>query len=222
MQASAPHTLGIPRGGDGGGRAGGGPDGAGRMSAGMGHNGGPPMALGQGFRRHAWGRARRALLPTLPLEVVRLRMARARRLGLDYRTYAGIRAGAGCDVTAFLFSSNALRLLPPVPELPADRLARLAQTGVPRLLAVHAPLRPDACGASAAALGVPFAAQGRAPGLADAPRDVRLAMEALLRAAGLSRSGVVVVGDTALERGWSPAARLAGYLPAERWMAAAP
>jgi hypothetical protein len=177
------------------------------------------MALGLGFRRHAWGRARRALLPTLPLEVVRLRMARARAVGLDYATYASVRARAGCDVTAFLFSSNALRLSP---DLPADRAARLAQTAVGRLVAVHAPLAPEACAARADEAGVPFAAQARAPGFTDSPRELRLALESLLRAAGLSRSGVVVVGDTAVEREWSPAARLSGYLPAERWMAAAP
>ena len=190
--------------------------------SGIGHNGGPPMALGLGFKRHAWGRARRALLPTLPLEVVRLRMRRARAVGLDYATYASVRAGAGCDITAFLFSSNALRLLPSTPDLPADRVARLAQTGAGRLMAVHPPLVPAACAARAAEAGVVFAAQARAPGFADAPRDLRLALEGLLRAAGLSRSGIVVVGDTAAEREWSPAARLSGYLPAERWMAAAP
>ena len=190
--------------------------------SGIGHNGGPPMAPGLGFRRHAWGRARRALLPTLPLEVVRLRMRRARALGLDYPTYASVRAAAGCDVTAFLFSSNALRLLPGSPGLPPDRQERLAQTEAGRLLAVHPPLAPGDCAARAASLGLPFAAHARAPGPMDAPREVRLAVERLVRAAGLPRGGVVVVGDTSVEREWSPAARLAGYLPADRWMAAAP
>ena len=180
------------------------------------------MALGLGFRTHAWRRARRALLPTLPLEVVRLRMARARALGLDYRTYAAVRAGAGCDVTAFLFSSNALRLFPASPDLPPDRWARLSGVRAARMLAAHAPLPPGECARRASAGGVAFAAHGRAPSFTDAPRDVRLALEAILGAAGLPRSGVLVVGDTALERSWSPTARLAGYLPAERWMTAAP
>ena len=188
----------------------------------IGHNGGPSMAAGRGFRTHAWRRARRALVPTLPLEVVRLRMARARRLGLDYRTYAGVRASAGCDITAFLFSSNALRLFPAALDLPADRRARLAETGAPRLLAAHAPLSPEACARRAAAMGVPFAAHGQAPAFLRAPREQRLAIERLVAEAGLSRSGVVVVGDTAAERAWSPLARLAGYLPAERWVAASP
>lgn len=192
------------------------------MSAPMGHNGGPPMALGLGFRRHAWTRARRALLPTLPLEVVRLRMNRARALGLDYATYATVRAAAGQDITAFLFSSNALRLFPVALDLPPDRRARLGATAAARLLAVHAPLAPEECARRAEASGVPFAAQGRAPSFAAAPRDLRLALEALVREGGQPRGGVLVVGDTAFERGWSAEARLAGYLPAERWMAAAP
>ena len=190
--------------------------------SGIGHNGGPPMALGLGFRTHAWRYARRALLPTLPLEVVRLRMARARALGLDYATYASVRAGAGCDITAFLFSSNALRLLPASPDLPGDRRARLAASMAGRLLAAHAPLDPDDCASRAVRAGVPFAACARAPGFADAPRAQRLALEALLRAAHQPRRAVLVIGDTAFERAWSPAAHLAGYLPADRWMAATP
>lgn len=193
------------------------------MSAPLGHNGGPPMALGLGFRRHAWGRARRALLPTLPLEVVRLRMGRARALGLDYATYASARAAAGQDITAFLFSSNALRLFAPRPDLPEDRRARLLAAGAAgRLLAAHAPLAPEDCARRLAERGVALAAKGPAPGFADAPRDRRLVLEALLRAGGQTRGGVLVVGDTAFERAWCAEARLAGYLPAERWMAAAP
>ena len=77
---------------------------------GLGHNKGPTMEPGAGWRRYAWKRARTELLPKLPLEVVRMRVRRARELGLDYKTYAGVRATTGRDLVAFLFSSNALRL----------------------------------------------------------------------------------------------------------------
>ena len=187
--------------------------------SGIGHNGGPPMAPGLGFRAHAWRRARRALLPTLPLEVVRVRVARARALGLDYATYATVRASTGRDVTAFLFSSNALQLFPASPDLPTDRRARLAASAALRLLAAHAPLDAEACARRAEAAGVAFAAATSAPRFADTPREVRSAVEALVRAAGQPGDAVLVIGDTAFERGWSPAARLAGYVPAERWMA---
>ncbi|MDH3263731.1 MAG: hypothetical protein OEM24_07010, partial [Paracoccaceae bacterium] len=69
------------------------------------------MEGGAGWRRHCWTKAREELLPTLPLEVVRLRVKRAAELGLDYRAYASFRASTGHDVVALLFSSNALRLL---------------------------------------------------------------------------------------------------------------
>lgn len=78
----------------------------------IGHNNGPTMEAGASWRRHCWTTARQALLPTLPVEVVRTRVRRAKELGLDYRTYASVRAQTGHDVVAFLFSSNALRVRP--------------------------------------------------------------------------------------------------------------
>ena len=92
----------------------------------IGHNRGPTIDEGHSWRRHCWTEARRTLLPTLPLEVVRLRVARARAIGLDYRTYATVRATTGQDIVAFLFSSNALRVFAANPRLPQDRADRLA------------------------------------------------------------------------------------------------
>ena len=42
----------------------------------IGHNRGPAIDEGRSWRRHCWTEARRTLLPTLPLEVVRLRPCR--------------------------------------------------------------------------------------------------------------------------------------------------
>lgn len=113
-------------------------------AAGIGHNGGPSMEAGASWRRHCWTEARAALLPTLPVEVVRLRVKRAAELGLDYRTYASVRAASGHDVVAFLFSSNALRLLAPAPALPPDRAAHLAAIrACGRLALAVAPLSPE-------------------------------------------------------------------------------
>ncbi|MEM9350184.1 MAG: hypothetical protein AAGA47_07975, partial [Pseudomonadota bacterium] len=86
-------------------------------AAGIGHNNGPSMEAGYTYRKHQWKKAREALLPTLPLMIVRMRVKRAKELGLDYKTYAGVRASTGRDVIGFLFSSNALRLVRA--ELPA-------------------------------------------------------------------------------------------------------
>ena len=41
----------------------------------LGHNKGPSMEPGQGFRRYAWGKARADLLPQLPLNVIKRRVA---------------------------------------------------------------------------------------------------------------------------------------------------
>ncbi len=81
-------------------------------SPGLGHNGGPTMEPGYGWRLHCWKKARADLLPHLPIEVLRTRVKRAAELGLEYRTYASVRAATGHDVVAFLFSSNALRVFP--------------------------------------------------------------------------------------------------------------
>lgn len=90
----------------------------------IGHNGGPELAS-LGWRRPCWQEARARLLPVLPIEVVRTRVRRAAELGLDYKTYAGVRATTGHDLVAFLFSSNALRVSP-IGVIPASEAARLA------------------------------------------------------------------------------------------------
>jgi hypothetical protein len=180
----------------------------------IGHNRGPTLEAGSGWRRHCWQEARAALLPTLPVEVVRLRVRRAAEIGLDYRTYASIRAASGHDVVAFLFSTNALRLLPPAPALPDDRRARLgAMHGAGRAALTRAPLAPATVVALAEGL-LEHAAAAPAP---FAPwSEIRAALASVRAAAGWPRAGTVLVGDTGEERDWAAAARLGYYLPAER------
>ena len=43
----------------------------------IGYNGGPSLAGGVSWRKHCWSAARERLLPTLPIEVVRLRVKRS-------------------------------------------------------------------------------------------------------------------------------------------------
>ena len=62
---------------------------------GIGHNNGPSMERGFAYRRHLWTKARKDLVPTLPLFVLKMRVNRAKELGLDYTTYAGVRASTG-------------------------------------------------------------------------------------------------------------------------------
>ena len=73
--------------------------------SGLGHNRGPTMEKGRAWRRYAWTRARSELMPTLPIEVARRRVRRARELGIDYKSYAGIRAaktGGGVEMLAII------------------------------------------------------------------------------------------------------------------------
>lgn len=186
----------------------------------IGHNGGPSVAGGTAWRTHCWRQARDALLPTLPIEVVRLRVRRAKELGLDYKTYAGVRATTGHDVVAFLFSTNALNLLRAADRVDPARLARLAALkDAGRLIAVHAPLDPQKVGAMLANGNAPAEALARAPSLADNWRATRAAIRSLLAQTVRQPDRVLLIGDTMLEREWVSVAHLAGYLPTERYFA---
>lgn len=185
---------------------------------GLGHNGGPSMEPGFGFRKHAWGKARKSLMKTLPLEIVRVRVARAKRLGLEYKTYASIRATTGHDIVAFLFSGNALGLTrgkvvlsPPC----ATRLLAL-DGAADRVAAIYAPESPDAILASNPGM---VSGAFQAPGFADSWSDMRKTIASAVRAQGLPADGVVLVPATAVEREWCGAGKLAGMIPAEAFFA---
>jgi hypothetical protein len=177
-----------------------------------GHNGGPSLEGGVSWRKHCWSSARERLLPVLPVEVVRLRVKRAKALGLDYKTYAGVRAATGHDVVAFLFSSNALRVSVLRPALPQERVAKLAVVNCGRLALAVAPLTPGLIEAANptvldAAHPAPYALAGFG--------EVRAVLRDAL--GKLPADQVLLVGDLGLERDWCAAGRLAGYLPAERY-----
>jgi hypothetical protein len=177
----------------------------------IGHNGGPSMEPGTSWRRQCWTAARVALLPVLPVEVVRTRVRRAAALGLDYRTYAGVRAATGHDLVAFLFSSNALRVTALCPEMAASKAAKLrgVEAGL-RGLAV-APLTP----AAMAAANPVLEACSEAPYALARWSEVTAALRAAL--GKVPGDQVLLVGDHGLEAEWCAVGRLAGYLPAERF-----
>jgi len=183
--------------------------------AGIGHNRGPDLDPGTGWRRHCWQRARADLLPVLPIEVIRSRVRRAGELGLDYRTYASIRAASGHDVIAFLFSSNALAALPgrDIPEGHRARLAAIAGAG--RVGLARPPFTPDAL---AAAAGPVLDRTGPAPRAFAGWSETRAAIRAAH--AGWPADGVVLVGAGPDEPDWAEAGRLAWFLPAARLFAA--
>lgn len=180
---------------------------------GIGHNGGPELT-GVSWRTHCWRAARARLVPTLPLEVVRLRVRRAAALGLDYKTYAGIRASTGHDLVAFLFSSNALRVLRAGQALPPDRVAKLSSVQAAGLIGLAVPpLRADALAQAAPLLCRVHAAPTHLSSFAEARVQLRAALGTV------APDTVLLVGDHRLEAEWCAAGRLAGYLPAERYFA---
>lgn len=178
--------------------------------AGIGHNKGPSMDRGVAYRRHLWTKARAELLPVLPLPVVRMRVKRAAEIGLDYKTYATVRATTGRDVVALLFSTNALRLFRAHQALEAARDAKLAQIKqCARRVITIAPLRPA---------DIP---PEHLDAVLAAP-PVHASMQDAVRVLAEARGphppdAVLMIGDTGVERDWSAAGRLAGYLPAARY-----
>lgn len=177
-----------------------------------GHNGGPTLEPGHGWRRHCWGQARAELLPQLPLNVIRRRVARAKEIGLDYRVYASVRAATGRDIIGFLFSSNALRMHLQVLDLPANRAAHLANMrGCRRIVLLQPPLSPPLPAGSPLDRAAP-APQPFAPFAA-----MRQRVADPLAAERLPSDAVLMIGATALEREWAAAGRLAGYLPESRF-----
>lgn len=184
----------------------------------IGHNGGPSMEPGTGWRRHCWRTAREALLPRLPIEVVRLRVKRAAAIGLDYRTYAGVRAATGEDVVALLFSSNALRILREGEALEAARRAKLIETkDVGRVVAAQPPLRPERLRVALAGQGVEFHHAAAAPPVTRTWGELRAEVLAMLKPGRFPADRVLLIGETACEREWLGAARLAGFLTSEQY-----
>ncbi|GHC67090.1 hypothetical protein GCM10007315_35100 [Gemmobacter tilapiae] len=172
------------------------------------------MDEGLSWRRHCWSKARADLLPVLPIEVVRLRVKRAAELGLDYRTYAGVRAQTGHDLVGFLFSSNALGLLRAGDTVPVARMEKLAGLVAERVGLSRPGLSPGAM--LQACPPLTGAAPGPAPLAAWA--QARDALRSALR--GVPGDRMLLVGDAPWEADWAAIGRLAGHLPAARFFAA--
>jgi hypothetical protein len=176
--------------------------------AGIGHNSRQDFH-GYAGRLHQWRRARRALLgQALPVEVVRSRVRRAAALGLDYGTYAGVRAASGRDIVALLFSSNALGMLRRA-EIDAARAAKLTRVEAALGAAIHEPMP--------VAAPTPVAWTLRAPSYTSSWSETGATLRAAMRAAHHPPDGVLIIGETAIEREWCAAARAAGYVPGERY-----
>lgn len=190
------------------------------MRAGIGHNQGPTMEKGQKWRTFQWQKARQEAMPkAIPLMVVKMHVARAHQLGLDYPTYAAVRKATGRDIMGLLFSSNALRVVrAEAPYIPVPREEIVsAVTGARKLALVHAPLSADMVHLANPVLD----AAGAAPKFTDSWSAMRDHLGGFVSEQRLNRDQVLIIGDTALERDWTAAAQAAGYVEASRYFARA-
>lgn len=186
------------------------------MKPGMGHNQGPTMEKGLKWRSFQWQKARDAAMPkTIPLMVVKMHVARAHALGLDYPTYAMVRKASGRDIMGLLFSSNALRVVrSDQPQMPVARGEVLsAVQGAKRLALVHAPV--NAAEVVLANEGIDAA--DRAPKFTQSWAEMRDHLGGFITGQRLAKDQVLIIGDTAMERDWTAAAQAAGYIEAQRY-----
>lgn len=186
--------------------------------AGIGHNNGPSIQPGHGFRKFCWTKSRRDLIRTVPLEIVRTRMRRARELGLAYPQYASVLTGSGRDVVAFLFTAEGLRLkLAKRLEMPGDVKTKLGSLiGVDRLVMAPEGEAPEAFQRELEDVsGIPFRAGAATLGEYASWGTSRRHILDILRPLKLPADAVVMVGTREAESKWANAAKLAKYLPVE-------
>ncbi|AGI67164.1 hypothetical protein OAN307_c14890 [Octadecabacter antarcticus 307] len=174
----------------------------------IGHNSGRVGEPGKSWRTHVWAKARSDLMPKLPIEVIRRRVARAKELGLPYKTYAGFRAASGDDLVGFMFSSNALDLLRATDRVPTAKVAKLdALNDVRTVGLAHVPIALEH-------LTPPLQLAYAAPKSLAPWVQTRDVMRALFAQTGGPASRFVLVCNTDLEREWAQAGRMAGTLSA--------
>ncbi|MEN8840750.1 MAG: hypothetical protein ABF254_07600 [Octadecabacter sp.] len=175
--------------------------------AGIGHNSGLVDEPGKSWRTHVWAKARQQLMPTLPIEVVRRRVARAKELGLPYKTYAGLRAASGDDLIGFMFSNNALDVLRCTDKVTADKTAKIATLKDTRTIGLaQAPTTPNQ-------LSPPLQTAHTAPKPLAPWVKKREHLRNIFAQTGRPSSRFVLICDTAMEREWAQAGRMAGALP---------
>lgn len=181
------------------------------MTAGIGHNSGRSDEPGRAWRQHVWRKARVDLMPKLPIEIMRRRVARAKELGLPYKTYAGLRAASGDDLIGFMFSSNAMGVVRAADKIPPARVHKITELTARTIAMAQGSVPPAAL--------VPPAQHAYVEPRPHAPwGEVGKTTASALGAARMPSGRTVLICATTLEEEWAQAARMAGVLPAEQFL----
>ena len=192
----------------------------------IGHNNGPSMKTGLGWQRHCWTKARKDLLgKAIPVEIVRMRIKRARELGLAYPQYASIMLGSGRDIVGFLFTVDGLHLRLrkrlEMPDRVQDKLKSLRKCS----LMAFAPSgeNPEAFRVELQQVaGAPFVAAAPEPRADINWPDARSAIRAALDPLKLPSDAVVMIGTRDMEKQWAAAGKMARFIPASDYYSASP
>lgn len=192
----------------------------------IGHNKGPSMKTGLGWQQHCWQKARKDLMgKAIPIEIVRMRIKRARELGLAYPQYASILLGTGRDIVGFLFTVDGLHLRLrkrlEMPDLVQDKLQTLDKC----TLMAFAP-SGEAPGAFQMELqqvaGTPFASSAPQPETDANWPKARCAIRAVLDPLKLPSDAVVMIGTRDVEKQWAAAGKMARFIAASDYYGATP
>lgn len=191
---------------------------------GIGHNNGPSLEPGFGWRKHCWSKARKDTISKhIPLEIVRLRVARAKELGLSYPQYASVLLGSGRDIVGFLFTVDGMQLrLRRALEMPDAVQEKLADLEKVDLLAFSpSGEQPDLFRAELNMnTGLAFKSAAPEPSVSSTWREAGDAVKAVLEPEKLPARSVVLIGSRDLEASWALAGGLAKFMHGESYFAA--
>jgi hypothetical protein len=183
----------------------------------IGHNNGPTFGTGVGWRTYCWKKARKDLIgKTVPIEIVRMRIKRARELGLSYPQYASVMLGTGRDIVGFLFTVDGLQLkLRKTLEMPPAVQSKLQAINDCSLIS-FAPSGEEATTYRVeleAVSGCTFAAAAPEPEINASWVIARQAVRAALDPLKLPSDAVVMIGNNSIERQWANAGNVARFIP---------
>ncbi len=192
----------------------------------IGHNNGPSMKTDLGWQQHCWGKARKNLIgKAIPIEVVRMRIKRARELGLAYPQYASILLGTGRDIVGFLFTVDGLHLRLrkrlEMPDFVRDKLQSLDKCTLTAL--APSGEAPDAFRMELQQVaGAPFASSAAQPEAGASWPKARCAIRAALDPLKLPGDAVVMIGTRDVEKQWAAAGKMARFIAASDYYGTPP